>query len=64
MSAIIDKLLKGAVCSSLEQTAVLASEFAKVLPEDCTIALSGDLGTGKTAFVKALAKALGITQTV
>lgn len=64
MSAIIEKLLKGAVCSSLEQTAVLACEFSKVLPDDCVIALSGDLGTGKTAFVKALAQSLGVAQTV
>lgn len=41
--------------------AKLASELCK---EDCTITLSGDLGTGKTNFVKGLAKGLGVVDTV
>lgn len=49
---------------SAEQTRLFASKFAKILPEDSFIALSGDLGTGKTTFVKGLAEGLGVKATV
>ena len=49
---------------SAEQTRLFASKFAKSLPSDSFIALSGDLGAGKTTFVKGLAEGLGITTTV
>ncbi len=64
MSDILQKLRKGVVCQDLEQTYAVAKELASTISNDCALALSGDLGTGKTAFVKALALAFGIKQTV
>ncbi len=52
------------ISESAEQTRLFASSFAKVLPEDSFVALSGDLGAGKTTFVKGLAEGLGITAKV
>ncbi len=42
---------------SLERTWQIAEAFARILPPDQILALSGDLGAGKTAFVKGLARA-------
>ena len=46
---------------SYEDTQKIASEIADTLKGDEFIAMYGDLGAGKTAFVQGLAKALGIT---
>lgn len=45
---------------SPEQTAEIAASFAKGLEKGTVVALRGDLGTGKTAFVQGLAAALGV----
>jgi tRNA threonylcarbamoyladenosine biosynthesis protein TsaE len=44
---------------TLQETHALAQKFAKHLPLNSVIALEGDLGTGKTTFVKALFEAFG-----
>lgn len=49
---------------ALEETWELAKAIADILPENITLALTGDLGAGKTAFVKGLAKAWGIQETI
>ena len=49
---------------SYEDTARIAAEFADTLKGGEFIAMYGDLGAGKTAFVQGLARALGITQHV
>ncbi|MCH5211444.1 MAG: tRNA (adenosine(37)-N6)-threonylcarbamoyltransferase complex ATPase subunit type 1 TsaE [Oscillospiraceae bacterium] len=49
---------------SYDDTAQIAAEFADTLNGGEFIAMYGDLGAGKTAFVQGLAKALGITQHV
>ena len=49
---------------SLEQTQKLAAQLAKQLRPGLVIALNGDLGTGKTTFVRFLARACGITDHV
>ena len=49
---------------SYEDTMAIAAELAKTLGGGEFIAMYGDLGAGKTAFVQGLAKALGITQHV
>ena len=49
---------------SYDDTMCIAAEFADTLQGGEFIAMYGDLGAGKTAFVQGLAKALGITQHV
>ena len=48
--------------NSPEDTAKIACEFAKTLIAGDVICMNGDLGVGKTAFVQALAKELGIEE--
>ncbi len=49
---------------SVEDTQRLAMELAKDIKGGEIILLEGDLGTGKTTFTKAFAKALGVTANV
>lgn len=46
--------------SSQKQTEEIAFEYAKTLNKGDVIILSGDLGAGKTAFVKGVAKYFGL----
>lgn len=53
--------------NSIIETEALASDFLKTLKKKdkaVVIGLKGDLGSGKTTFVKGIAKALGLKQTV
>ena len=53
------------ICENLEQTKELASFFAKLIEKDgCFISLYGEIGAGKTAFVKEVAASIGITEKV
>ena len=52
------------VCKSIEETALLAQEFAKLVENGVFVCLYGEIGAGKTAFVKKLAEALGVTERV
>ncbi|MGE7907740.1 tRNA (adenosine(37)-N6)-threonylcarbamoyltransferase complex ATPase subunit type 1 TsaE [Peribacillus sp. NPDC094092] len=47
-----------------EETARFAHELAQKLSSGDVLALEGDLGAGKTAFTKGLAKGLGVTRMV
>lgn len=52
-------------CKNLEETKELAYKFAKLIEDNgCFINLYGEIGAGKTAFVKEAAKAIGITEKV
>ena len=46
--------------TSEEETRLIASRLASDLPSGAVILLSGELGAGKTAFVRGLAAGLGI----
>ena len=52
------------VCKTLEDTKVLANDFAKLVENGCFINLYGEIGAGKTAFVKLVADALGVQEKV
>jgi tRNA threonylcarbamoyladenosine biosynthesis protein TsaE len=49
---------------SIEETLQFGERLARELQRGDVIALSGDLGAGKTALVKGLARGLGITQDI
>ncbi|HRY60117.1 MAG TPA: tRNA (adenosine(37)-N6)-threonylcarbamoyltransferase complex ATPase subunit type 1 TsaE [Patescibacteria group bacterium] len=49
---------------SRKQTQKIASDFAKKLKGGEILCLYGNLGTGKTTFIQALAKALGVKENV
>ena len=46
------------VSQSYDETLAFATRFAKVLKKSDIVCLFGELGSGKTAFVKGLAKGL------
>lgn len=50
--------------NSVEDTAKLASEFAKFLEKGDILLFTGEIGAGKTTFIQALAKNLGIKELV
>ena len=64
MTAARDRLRRGVITSSADETRALAAEFAAALAPDTTVALHGDLGVGKTTFVQGLARGLGIRDAV
>lgn len=64
MTDILDRLKAGIDSHSAAETEALAARLAAVLPVDTTLALHGDLGAGKTTFVRGLARAWGIAEAV
>lgn len=52
------------ICKTLDETKDLAYNFAKLITEGCFINLYGEIGAGKTAFVKLVADALEVKEKV
>ncbi|MGC9450354.1 MAG: tRNA (adenosine(37)-N6)-threonylcarbamoyltransferase complex ATPase subunit type 1 TsaE [Oceanipulchritudo sp.] len=61
---ILDELRDGILTASPEETEALGARLAAALPANVALALSGDLGTGKTTLVRGLARGLGIQTAV
>ena len=62
--SIFAELERGKLTCSSEETQQIAEKLGAVLPENSVLALHGDLGVGKTTFVKGLARGLGIHEVV
>ena len=58
------QLAEGVVLCDLNATRNCAQKMAEWLPENQVLALSGDLGSGKSTFVRFLGAALGIDQPI
>lgn len=52
------------ITKSFEETIKIAEEYAKTLKRGDVILLKGEMGAGKTVFVKGIAKTLGITERI
>lgn len=52
------------ICNSLDDTKELARRFAKLVEQGCFVSLYGEIGAGKTAFVKLVADALDVQERV
>ncbi|HLP02458.1 MAG TPA: tRNA (adenosine(37)-N6)-threonylcarbamoyltransferase complex ATPase subunit type 1 TsaE [Opitutaceae bacterium] len=61
---IWQELEQGAVVGSADAMHALARRLGETLPPESVLALSGDLGVGKTTFVQGLAEAFGIRERV
>lgn len=51
-------------CKSIDDTKKLARKFAKLAENGCFASLYGEIGAGKTAFVKLAAESLGVKENV
>lgn len=52
------------ICKSLDDTKILAEKFASLTSNGCFVNLFGEIGAGKTAFVRLVAQALDIKEKV
>jgi tRNA threonylcarbamoyladenosine biosynthesis protein TsaE len=64
MSELEKKLIAGICSRSAAETEELAARIGEILPVDTVLALQGNLGAGKTTFVRGLARAWGIQEAI
>ncbi len=64
MSELLKQLRRGITTTSAQETEHIAREFASLVPEDAVLAFHGDLGAGKTTFIRGLARAWAIDEPV
>jgi tRNA threonylcarbamoyladenosine biosynthesis protein TsaE len=64
MNDLLEQLRNGIRSHTAAETEALASRLAALLAPDSVLALHGDLGAGKTTFVRGLARAWGIQEAV
>jgi len=57
-------LLDGVATETPEQTESYGADLARELPPDSVLALQGDLGSGKTTFVRGMARGLHIDRPI
>ena len=50
--------------NSDKETEAVGEAFGKAVPDGTVVAMYGDLGAGKTAFVRGMARGMGITERV
>ena len=60
MTGILKQLQRGLTTHCEAETLEVAAAFAMEFPKDQILALEGDLGAGKTTFMKGMAKEWGI----
>ena len=58
-----DKFVKF-TCKTIDDTEILAQKFAKLVTDGVFVSLFGEIGAGKTAFVRLVAKALDVKEKV
>ena len=52
------------ISNSVEETEQIGAQLSRDLPSGSIVAFTGDLGAGKTAFVRGMARGLGIEERV